>query len=302
MSHFLVYVVTPAGAPAEDRIEKALAPYSENLEVAPHPERCYCVGRVAVEQSEAAAALAHGNWADRRTTFKEKHGDGPTYPRGTPTDAEVEAYHAADAAHNDKWRAHIAPALAAEAAGLAAHPLRDAANAECVECKGTGFNESTRNPRGYWDWYSIGGRWGSLFKDAYDPEKDPRNQETCFLCGGTGKRDDALGSAARKADPEYTCNGCQGRGLKPKWPTQWVDVGGNELPASELLARVNAEPKKFVPFALVDLSGEWRQKGKMGWFACVSGERPRDEWAEEVRGALAACPSDARVTVVDCHV
>ena len=30
---------------------------------------------------------------------------------------------------------------------------------DCEECQGTGTATNTRNPRGYWDWFEIGGRW-----------------------------------------------------------------------------------------------------------------------------------------------
>jgi hypothetical protein len=47
----------------------------------------------------------------------------------------------------------------------------------------------------------------------YDPTADPANRTTCTICGGTGRRNDALGQAARAADPAHTCNGCAGPGV-----------------------------------------------------------------------------------------
>jgi len=63
------------------------------------------------------------------------------------------------------------------------------------------------NPLALWDWYVIGGRWTGSH-DGYDPTEDRQNYKTCFLCGGTGFRNDALGRKAREEDPSYTCNGC----------------------------------------------------------------------------------------------
>lgn len=88
---------------------------------------------------------------------------------------------------------------------------------------------SEESGNGFWDWYQIGGRWTGLF-DGYEPEKDPKNTETCAQCGGSGRRDDELGKAARERDPSYTCNGCGGKGERPTWPTQWGIHDGDIIP------------------------------------------------------------------------
>lgn len=77
-----------------------------------------------------------------------------------------------------------------------------------------------------WDWWTIGGRYTGRFAEpGYDPTSDPRNLGTCFLCKGTGKRDDELGYRARQADPNYSCNGCGGKGKSVKFSSEWVPVG-----------------------------------------------------------------------------
>jgi hypothetical protein len=76
------------------------------------------------------------------------------------------------------------------------------------------------NPNAKWDGWQIGGRWSGML-GAYDPEKDPANYQTCWLCEGTGKRNDELGREFRLKDPSYTCNGCNGEGTSLKWPSQW---------------------------------------------------------------------------------
>ncbi len=84
-----------------------------------------------------------------------------------------------------------------------------------------------------WDWWQVGGRYtGKL--SGYDPDKDPANRETCFMCGGTGKRNDALGQEARAKNPAYTCNGCEGKGWSVKWPTSWKNHPGDKMRVSHL--------------------------------------------------------------------
>ena len=36
----------------------------------------------------------------------------------------------------------------------------------------------------------------------------------CDICYGTGRRNDDIGVSARNADPDYTCNGCDGKGTR----------------------------------------------------------------------------------------
>ena len=80
------------------------------------------------------------------------------------------------------------------------------------------------NPNAKWDWWQIGGRYANKFS-MKNPLDDPRNWETCTLCGGTGKRTDDIGNAQRMINPEYGCNGCEGTGKSEKWPSRWVTEG-----------------------------------------------------------------------------
>jgi hypothetical protein len=87
-----------------------------------------------------------------------------------------------------------------------------------------------------WDWWQVGGRWtGTL--DNYNPSKDPKNLKTCWLCQGTGLRNDELGKQARKENPEYTCNGCGGTGKSVEYPSNWSH-DNNIMPLSECIGVV----------------------------------------------------------------
>lgn len=44
------------------------------------------------------------------------------------------------------------------------------------------------NQSAKWDFWSVGGRWSGLLYPNYDPHTDPRNQEKCSQCQGTGIR------------------------------------------------------------------------------------------------------------------
>jgi hypothetical protein len=82
------------------------------------------------------------------------------------------------------------------------------------------------------------------------PEKDPANMETCWLCQGTGKRDDEVARQHRAVDPTYSCNGCDGKGHSVKWPSKWTDVGNvarwGHLDLDALKAAKVAERREMV--------------------------------------------------------
>lgn len=238
MSHFVVYVLTAPGRSVED----ALAPYSENLDVAEYDRKCYCVGRLARRESRESADLKCGNVGDLKATFHAKHGAGPSWPDKDAGEAAWAAHDDAEEKHNALWREHIAPYEKAEADALAAHPQREAPDADCKECKGTGTYRSTRNPKSKWDWWTEGGRWPGQFK------------------------------------------------------------GEDSATVAKVRSMRDGDTKKFTPFALVDAAGEWHERGRMGWFACVSDEKDADTWAESVGALLAAAPEDTTVTAVDCHI
>lgn len=48
--------------------------------------------------------------------------------------------------------------------------------------------------------------------------------------------------------------------------------------------------------------GNWIQKGDMGWWGCVSGEKNPQEWSEIYQEAINKIPDDYTLVVVDCHI
>lgn len=90
------------------------------------------------------------------------------------------------------------------------------------------------NPNKKWDWWSVGGRYAGKFVPAYDPAKVPGNHEQCWLCQGTGMRNDELGMRQRSIDPGYKCNGCQGKGRMLKFPTQRNVVAEDQIQVKDI--------------------------------------------------------------------
>jgi hypothetical protein len=158
-----------------------------------------------------------------------------------------------------------------------------------------------RNPQDKWDWWQIGGRWTGAWS-GYDPENDPTNIETCFLCHGTGQRNDALGIATRREHPGYTCNGCQGKGQQVKWPTGWAAHEGDLLPVAVLLD--NTELRR--PHTIVIGEGGFHERE---WWVPGEGEYGSgghfdeltdDEWETRLKELLEPY-RNCLLVVVDYH-
>jgi len=159
-------------------------------------------------------------------------------------------------------------------------------------CAGTGVVTSIYNPKSKWDFYQIGGRYTGRLMDGYNPEKDPENWEMCFLCHGTGLRDDEMGVKEREKDPNYKCNGCV-KGKALKHASQWKKFSGDVLPLMTVKPNV-------IPFAIVTPDGQWHEKGKMGWWAMVSDED--DDWDKKAKEILDKHRENTVAIAVDCHI
>lgn len=113
-----------------------------------------------------------------------------------------------------------------------------------------------------WDWYQVGGRWTGLFS-GYDPGADPENTEPCNLCDATGKRTDAVAqSMPEQMAACHGCNGCDGKGIRRKWPTDWKRHDGDVLTTAEALAKMTPEkmPHTIVAHDIASVNERWNGK------------------------------------------
>jgi hypothetical protein len=168
-------------------------------------------------------------------------------------------------------------------------------NAELVETTDDDGDTYRHNPNGKWDWWQLGGRWTGVWSD-YDPAKDPLNHQTCWLCQGTGLRNDETGRACRVEHPDYTCNGC-GRetksGFMLKHASQWVkrpDLDVISIPA--LLAIKD----RRLPYAIAAAPDVWLEKETWTgekWVECP-------DWTAVATSALEN-RRDCWIAAVDIH-
>ena len=65
--------------------------------------------------------------------------------------------------------------------------------------------------------------------------------------------------------------------------------------------------KAALPFMSINIDGNWIEKGKVGWFGCVSDEKTEGEWSsinKEIVERLTTDEylQDLKVTILDCHI
>ena len=57
----------------------------------------------------------------------------------------------------------------------------------------------------------------------------------------------------------------------------------------------------FATFAVIK-DGKWYERGKMGWWACVSDEKDGGDWNKEQQDLLADVDDDELISIYDCHI
>jgi len=62
-----------------------------------------------------------------------------------------------------------------------------------------------------------------------------------------------------------------------------------------------ARDRAVITFAVLN-DGKWYERGEMGWWACVSNEKPKGQWESEFNSLLDSLPGNILLTVVDCHI
>ena len=132
---------------------------------------------------------------------------------------------------------------------------------------------STYNKNSKWDWYSLGGRWSKCIKT-----KSGEFVDECFL-------DEIDWSPFKPEDYEEE--------TKKDW-------SGNEYRKLKDSVKYHYT-ENDVPFCLI-IDGVWYERGKMGWWACVSDEKENGDWNEEFMNLIKALPEKSIVANYDFHI
>lgn len=180
------------------------------------------------------------------------------------------------------------------------------------------------NPDKKWDWWTVGGRWSGFLllrdggrsnsarvadidfdgmrRDHVEKELARYRQFHGIVAGRPVPRWDEVRERHERiedARKEYWANPVI-RDLTQSREFMFAD--GYEdfaIPEAEFIAR--AADEAISTFAAVK-DGKWYERGRMGWFACVSDEKDKADWNHEFRGLLGGLADDTILTVVDCHI
>ena len=264
MSHFAVAVFTDG----KKSVEELLAPYDENIEVAPYID---LTKRQMIDKA-----------LERKKDYTERRDKGDDI---------------------SDWMLEYINANTDE---------------ELYQCEydsdysydKDGNQLSTYNPNSKWDWWSVGGRYNGMIRAT----KGEHGEGGLFI---PNRREIGRYDIAKVSDIDFSPNQ-KSYDKAIRW---WeVVVDGSPLKENEdkkdflNLYKVEYLLKKykdketyatcqsvFSTFAVVLPNGKWYERGKMGWWACVSNEEYEWDLKYKERFIDTANP-DWTLTVVDCHI
>jgi hypothetical protein len=172
------------------------------------------------------------------------------------------------------------------------------------EIKGYGY---VGNPKSKWDWYSIGGRWSGMLKlkpgavgkrgsRSWTNEKDLIGSEyvdQAFLknIDLESMKIEAV-KAAKKNWKEAQTKDSMIRAL-----SYGIQKGDTE----ETYVKRNSGGNPLMTFAVLK-DGEWYERGEMGWWGIVHGEKEDSTWESEFNSLIENLDPETLITMVDCHI
>lgn len=178
------------------------------------------------------------------------------------------------------------------------------------------------NPGKKWDWWTVGGRWSDqlLFpagdtgdsgtkgdidfsksrKQRAKEASEEHDRASAIIAGRVFESWETIrdrSSSIEDARKEYHSQPVvqdfkQDRELSWDGPDKFA-VSRDEY--------IQAAFDRF-PFFAVLKDGQWFEKGKMGWWACVSDEKTPEDWNAVGWRLIEEATSDSMLTVVDCHI
>lgn len=184
------------------------------------------------------------------------------------------------------------------------------------------------NPNAKWDWWVVGGRWSGFLK--LKPEAGRGRYADEALKGEIdweGMKDEAGQKASEEWDAVRTA-------VPDPWRS-WEDVRGS-WPGDLEAARIeynsqvaiktireldsfsywggedkflvskeeyvqDARDRAISTFAYLK-DDQWAERGEMGWFGVVTGEKDKKEWGMSFSEMIDSLPDDTPIAIVDCHI
>jgi len=162
MSQFTVLVITPSTADPYQTAKGLLDPFSEQLEVPPYEQACWCIGQHAKARTHRKLEETMPIEKSRRE-FSER-----ADVKALIKASELQGNYGFSPEVDALWKTtFVDPFESKFAELLSLDPEATKPDPECVDCKGTGVETTTYNPNTKWDWYELGG--GNKWHEAFQP-------------------------------------------------------------------------------------------------------------------------------------
>ena len=284
MSHFVMIVLG-------DNHKAQLAPFDEDITVEAYERECYCLSARASQYRNQGLKDLGLDIDDLRESFEKI----PALERPT-------------------WQEHVKSYV--EAGEKLTAEFEGGANPDCEECKGSGKDETTYNPKSKWDWYQVGGRWTGFFKAkpnaSFQVGDGPMFSQSNTAASGHADviqlknidfkaMDEEAEALADKRWSEYTSDIDAEPDAKKHGEigVKHFGVFGDPPRTFEECQASYARP--YVARAILK-DGEWFEKGRMGMFGMSFDDKSDKDWFAEWDRILAETDPETWVTVVDCHI
>lgn len=269
MSHYTVAVITKTNPYETNELRELLAPFDENIEVAPYISRTH-------EQIIEDAKKYKDKWVEKieNEEDNEKLVEYLLSPNYTWMREYLNAF-----SDEELFKIEI-------------KEIKENINKD-------GDEYSTYNPDSKWDWYEVGGRWSGLLISKVDGKEYNSLQikdwdydvfntdELHYYCRFWDVVVD--GAEPTKEEKEEHVFGLYNR-------EYYLKKYGSKSNFIKCMCT-------FSTYALLTPDGEWFAPGKMGWFGCSHAE-PEDEfkWERDYIDLIKTFDPEYYVTIVDCHI
>ena len=154
--------------------------------------------------------------------------------------------------------------------------------------KGPGGWGYWSNPNAKWDWYSVGGRWSDFFVSRNGEKSDSLKK---------GSIDWEFMKAARAKEAEKNWNEYLiGKVEGDKFASFRYGIRNGDTRESYI-----ERNSKIGTFAVLK-DGIWHERGEMGWWGMVHGEKDADQWQATWKKLIDEAGDDEVFTLVDYHI
>lgn len=179
------------------------------------------------------------------------------------------------------------------------------------------------NPNAKWDWWQVGGRWSGKLRTKTGQSVDEGFVRD--LDFDTARKEAEEQAAFEWDRAQETINGRElipfevfrkaNKDIDKARELYWAQPVLVDLKDAAWTDPFTEFPRYFVSredyianggnnavatFAFLGTDGVWRERGEMGWWACVSNED--ESWGQNFPELLAGLDPDDYVHIVDCHI